>query len=243
METKLEKKPSNIFTKLINARKDIREMKLAKAGKNTFSNYEYFTPEQVSQAVAIVCEKNALATIFNMERRENGLVGTLLLVDADNPEHEIEFTMPTEMPIIKATNTAQQIGGAMTYTERYLKMAAFNIADNSLDFDATNKDNSNSATVPTKPKTEIVYAEHGDKRQLKSGDHLLIGGTDYIFVTGTTSGKTWYKLEDPAQKDPGTNYNKSYWSSSDTFKQLIYQWEESCNNVVDPDSIPENLGE
>jgi hypothetical protein len=45
--------------------------------------------------------------------------------------------MASDIPSIKATNIAQQLGGAMTYTKRYLLMNTFNITDNNLDHDTT----------------------------------------------------------------------------------------------------------
>ena len=52
--------------------------------------------------------------------------------------NSIEYIMATAIPEIKATNIAQQLGGCVTYTERYLKMSAFGIVDNNLDPDTTN---------------------------------------------------------------------------------------------------------
>ena len=44
--------------------------------------------------------------------------------------------MATEKPKITATNETQQMGGAMTYSERYLLMSIYGIKDNNLDFDS-----------------------------------------------------------------------------------------------------------
>ena len=36
-----------LVKKIANAKKEIKESKLKKEGKNTYSNYEYFTPSQI----------------------------------------------------------------------------------------------------------------------------------------------------------------------------------------------------
>jgi len=45
---------------------------------------------------------------------------------------------------LKATNIAQQLGGAMTYSKRYLLMNAYDISDNNLDFDSKNNAQNNA---------------------------------------------------------------------------------------------------
>jgi hypothetical protein len=46
----------NIITKLAVAKQQVATEKNAKAGKNSFSNYNYFTPEQVNTIVQKVCD-------------------------------------------------------------------------------------------------------------------------------------------------------------------------------------------
>jgi hypothetical protein len=125
-----------IYKKLADCKKQIREHKLKKEGKNTFSNYSYFTPAQVDILVLQVCEDNGLFTKFDLVRNEYGITGVLSIIDVETSEI-VDFKMATDIPEIKATNIAQQLGGCMTYTERYLKQTAFGIIDNSLDFDTT----------------------------------------------------------------------------------------------------------
>lgn len=125
----------NIITKLAVAKQQVATEKNAKAGKNSFSNYNYFTPEQVNSIVQKVCDNCWLLTKFDLKRNEYGVFGTLTVYDIESGE-SLEFESATAIPEIKATNVAQQMGGCMTYTERYLKMTAFWIIDNSLDFDS-----------------------------------------------------------------------------------------------------------
>lgn len=124
-----------IYKKLAEAREIIKAMKVKKAGRNTFSSYDYFTPEQVSAMVHEAEKQAGIIHLFSMTRTENGLHGHLFLKDVETGE-EISLMQATEIPEIKATNAAQQVGGAVTYTLRYMLMTAFDIADNSLDPDA-----------------------------------------------------------------------------------------------------------
>jgi len=125
----------NIITKLAVAKQQVATEKNAKAWKNSFSNYNYFTPEQVNSIVQKVCDTCWLLTKFDLKRNEYGVFWTLTVYDIESWE-SLEFESATAIPEIKATNVAQQMWGCMTYTERYLKMTAFWIIDNSLDFDS-----------------------------------------------------------------------------------------------------------
>ena len=137
----------NIITNLAKAKSKIATIKISKEWSNDFSHYQYFTPEQVNKLVQTVCDEYKLLTKFDLKRNEFGVYGTLTVYDIESWEN-IVFEWATAIPEIKATNVAQQIWGCMTYSERYLKMTAFWIADNSLDFDTTE----NTKKVATEKK-------------------------------------------------------------------------------------------
>ncbi len=125
-----------IYEKLAQARKLVRETPIKKAGTNTYSKYDYFTPEQVEQIVADVSEKTKTISICNLRRDEHGLlIQTLDFQDLES-EESLRFVLATEKGEMSATNEAQQMGGTDTYSERYIKMKVFNIKDNNLDFDS-----------------------------------------------------------------------------------------------------------
>ena len=125
-----------LLNKLAAAKAEIKATKLKKEGKNTFSNYEYFTPSQIEFLVAAACHNNKLLTSFDLIRNELGVYGRLTIYDLESGE-KLTTEMASAIPEIKATNIAQQLGGCVTYTERYLKMSLFGITDNQLDFDTT----------------------------------------------------------------------------------------------------------
>jgi len=134
--------------KLNKARLKIRSMDVKKAGRNSYSNYDYFTPEQVSAMVAKVNDELGLFTRFNLVRTQYGLIASLLITNLDDETDNVDFQIATEIPSIKATNVAQQLGGAVTYSQRYLLMIAYDITENSLDFDS--HDNRNQDELLTK---------------------------------------------------------------------------------------------
>ena len=127
-----------VLQKLVEVRLAIFNSDLKKGGRNTFSNYDYFTPEQVESLVSVACSKTNTVVLCNLKADEHGLFQTLDFIDLDS-EEEIHFEMRTKHGAIKATNEAQQMGGTDTYSERYIKMKVFQIKDNNLDPDS--KDN------------------------------------------------------------------------------------------------------
>ena len=141
--------------KLNQARNLIREMGVKKKGFNDYSKYSYFTPEQINDMVNKASSELGLFNKFDLSRGEFGLTATLTIYDLDTNDSET-FKMATDIPSIKATNIAQQLGGAVTYSERYLKMIAYNIVENAMDFDS--HDNRDMDSKLTKDqKTELGF--------------------------------------------------------------------------------------
>lgn len=151
-----------LYLKIANCKKHIKMSPLKKIGRNTFSNYDYFAPQQIEQLVFEACEKEQLLTIFSTKRDEYGMMGFLDIISLESGE-KIQLTMATDIPLIKATNTAQQIGGCVTYTERYLKMTAFGIVENSLDFDGLK---------PEEPETPETIRLKGAILEMKNSKSL-----------------------------------------------------------------------
>jgi hypothetical protein len=143
---------TDVLKKLQKARAHIKGLNLKKQGRNAYSNYDYYTPEQVNSLVNDASEKFSLFNKFDLERTELGLMARLEITDLETG-NSIKFTIATEIPEIKATNVAQQLGGAVTYSNRYLLMIAYDIVENALDFD--DKDH----TKVTKPRSKPTDKE------------------------------------------------------------------------------------
>lgn len=124
----------NIYSKIAKAKDEIKSTSLKKDGRNEFSKYNYFTPDQIEHLVFTACKNNGLVTKFDLKRNEFGEVGYLSVINLESDE-TVVYEMATKIPDIKATNAVQQLGGCVTYTERYLKMSAFGITQNDLDPD------------------------------------------------------------------------------------------------------------
>jgi ERF superfamily len=151
----MEEKKNTLIEKIALAKTDIKVSPLKKEGKNKFSNYDYFTPSQIEFLVHQVCDKHRMLTKFDLHRDTLGVFGRLTIFDLDSADY-LCYEMATEIPEIKATNIAQQLGGCMTYTERYLKTSSFGITDNNLDFDADK--NEKPAKQETKAKPVLTQA-------------------------------------------------------------------------------------
>lgn len=141
----------NIYQRIFDAKKYIASSSTKKAGRNTFSKYEYFTPEQIESLVISACEKNGIDFHFSLLQDSIGLYGKVTVVNLDNPTEQVNYELRTEVPEIKATNRTQQYGGAMTYCRRYMLQNIFSIVDNELDFD---NEHSPVYSNSDKPKTE-----------------------------------------------------------------------------------------
>lgn len=169
-----ETSTKNLLWKLWQAKIDIASTKISKEGTNDFSHYEYFTPEQVNKIVQKACVDHKLFTKFDLKRNEWWVYWVLTIYDIES-EESISFEGATAIPEIKATNVAQQIWGCMTYTERYLKMTAFGICDNSLDFDTTE----NTKKVAEK-KAEKTTAKNELPRFNDEEFEMLKKNTDWV---------------------------------------------------------------
>lgn len=133
-----ENKSLNVYQRLFIAKKHIASQTTKKSGKNSFSKYDYFTPEQVDALVLSACETAQIDFHFDMREDSFGIYGELRVVNLDDPRDFIFYSQRSAIPEIKATNRTQQYGGAMTYTRRYMLQNVFCIADNKLDFDHNN---------------------------------------------------------------------------------------------------------
>ena len=177
-----------IKAKLQQAREFIKSSPLKKAGENKFSKYEYFTPEQVNQLVHEAEKHAGIFHKFDLIRDQFGYHGHLEISDVETGE-AITFIQATDIPSITATNISQQIGGAVTYTLRYMLMTAFDIADNSMDFDAKDNREPEKKVTPTvqpiqrKPMPDDSFAKMCDALRKAASkmaaDKIYMGQTKY----------------------------------------------------------------
>jgi len=124
-----------VLEKLKKARDIIKSSDLKKAGRNDYSKFDYYTPEQTEALVDKACKETNTIVLCNLKADEFGYYQTLDFIDLES-EEKVSFEMRTKHGSITATNETQQMGGTDTYSERYIKMKVFQIKDNNLDLDS-----------------------------------------------------------------------------------------------------------
>ena len=142
----------NIFLKLQKARDIIKKSNVKKVGHNDYSNFDYYTPEQVENLVDKACKDTKTICLTSLKADEYGYFQILDFVDLEDPNGQLHFELRTKHGQMKATNEAQQMGGTDTYSERYIKMKVFQIKDNNLDPDST------SGKEEARPKQDNLKA-------------------------------------------------------------------------------------
>ena len=135
----------------------MNEIRLSKVGTNSYSNYDYFTPDSINQKVNPLLLKYKVFPLFytkyesyveeETETLDNGVpksstktgyrqIAVLKLMDVLKKDEDLVYSMPIEIAEIKGANNMQKIGGTRTYAKRYLYMEALNISDDRLDLDS-----------------------------------------------------------------------------------------------------------
>ena len=208
----------SIFKKIQNCRAAIKASDLKKTGHNEYSNYDYYTPEQVNKLVYDACLSEGLLNKFSLIRNEHGLHGWLKVIDIESGESEA-FQAATEMPVITATNASQQMGGCMTFSERYLKMTVYEIVDNNLDFDSQKP-----------PKAKKGKHTGGDNFK-KDNDYPAVVTKFYELV----GGKNW--------KDFKEVIMERYKESGEKLTKILEQFEGDIETeyTKDPEKFLSNL--
>lgn len=178
---------ANVLSKLALARQVIKAKKIRPDAKNEFSNYDYFSPEQIARLVTEACIETNSICIFNLKKDELGHYGELCFTDMDSNE-SITTIMRTEKPSIKATNETQQMGGMQTYTKRYCLMSLFDIEDNTADFDS--QDNTKAQNKAPKENNQTNGATNGSSVANEDKPWLNKGTKEYNALIKRLQNKT-----------------------------------------------------
>jgi hypothetical protein len=116
----------------------MNQLRLDKDGKNTFSNYDYFKPDDILRKLNPLLEENNLITIFNLKNNNEYYVAQLIVEDTES-DAKVTYEFDISKATVKGANEAQNSGATMTYAKRYILMNVFNIADDKDDFDKSKK--------------------------------------------------------------------------------------------------------
>jgi len=122
----------------------------------------------------------------------NDGIARLDVVDIET-EEKITFQIPYIIPEITATNKMQQIGGVVTFSERYLKMMAFGIVDNTLDFDTTENTQKVVEKKEEKQKENVIWTSKEEFEKLMQIDEKerLKKGLEYYTTSPRAMKKEW----------------------------------------------------
>lgn len=115
----------NIFQKLQKCRAELAKMNIKPTGKNTYSNYTYYELGDILPPIIELCDKYGLYTEFKFNKE----VAILQVINSDNPEEIREFSTPVDIPNLKGCSVIQNIGGAQTFSRRYLYNMAFEVSE------------------------------------------------------------------------------------------------------------------
>ena len=134
----------SIYEKLAEMRVQLQAKKLIKTGKNTYSKYEYYELSDFLPSCNSIAAQHK--TLFKFAINEN--TASLTLINLENLEDVIEFSIPTANVSIQGATAMQNIGAVTTYARRYLYMIAMEISEDD------NLDTADTAEKVTKEEAE-----------------------------------------------------------------------------------------
>lgn len=122
---KPEAQTSNVFSKLLEARKRFLDAGIKKNGVNRYAEYKYFTLDDIIPVKQEIFRDLGLADVisFNSDR------AILIVYNVDNPEEKIEFDSQLAEDESMIKNPIQKVGAIQTYVRRYLYMLMLDIIE------------------------------------------------------------------------------------------------------------------
>lgn len=121
----------NIYSKLAKVCLELQEKNIKKSGRNKFVGYSYYELSDILPSINELMVEHKLCMIIGFTKE----LGTLTLINSDDPEQKIENTVPMGDVQLKGAHIAQNYGASQTYARRYLILSTFNICESDM-FDA-----------------------------------------------------------------------------------------------------------
>lgn len=115
----------SIYEKLAVMRVQLLDTDIKKSGYNDFKKYHYTELSDFLPEVNRIAAENKALFLY----APGSDVATLTLINLENTEEKIEFSMQVGQIEIQGANAMQNIGGVATYTRRYLYMMALEISE------------------------------------------------------------------------------------------------------------------
>lgn len=111
--------PTNVYGKLLEARKRFLSAPIKKSGVNRYAEFKYFELEDIVPVANSIFSDLGLVLIDNISFEK----ATATLVNVDNPDESILFEAPAKDPNIEdgtKMSAIQGLGAYVTYQRRYL---------------------------------------------------------------------------------------------------------------------------
>ena len=121
----------NIYSKLAKVCLELQQKNIKKSGRNKFVGYSYYELSDILPSINELMVEHKLCMIIGFTKE----LGTLTLINSDDPEQKIENTVPIGDVQLKGAHIAQNYGASQTYARRYLILSTFNICESDM-FDA-----------------------------------------------------------------------------------------------------------
>ncbi len=122
-------KQLNIYGKLTAARSLLNKREITKSGRNEFSKYDYYELSDYMPHIVSINEEVGLCSIVTFSDVKNGEIGILTLIDIENTETTLQFTMKLKDISLKACNAMQNEGAKHTFARRYLYIDAYELSE------------------------------------------------------------------------------------------------------------------
>ena len=116
---------SNVYGKLLEARKRFLEAGIKKEGVNRYAGFKYFRLDEIIPVKQAIFRDLGLADVITFGNE----VATLTIFNVDNPEECIEFMSQLAPDESMIKNPIQKVGAIQTYVRRYLYLLALDIIE------------------------------------------------------------------------------------------------------------------
>lgn len=115
----------NIYEKVLNITNEIQKSNIKKSGINKYTGFTYFELSDLTPIINALCLKYKIIANIKYDKE----IAQMYIINAENPEEQIEYTSPMGSVNLKGAHEIQNIGAVQTYLRRYLFLTAFNIAE------------------------------------------------------------------------------------------------------------------
>ena len=184
----------NIYEKVQRVKEKLLDANIKKSGLNKYAGYSYYELSDFTPYIIRECNGIGLFTSISFTKE----LAILKIINTEKPDEVLEYTSPMEDLELKGCNKVQALGGAETYSRRYLYMSAFDIIENDM-FDATvdNKESKKSEADKLIDKVKIEALTKAYTNKNLTQEQFEIGISQWGYK----------KIEEIKEKDYKTIYD------------------------------------